>query len=304
MKFNNQSISIIIPNWNGRNLLEKYLPAVIAASQNAQIIIVDDNSTDNSVSFIKERYPEVQIVERKIRGGFATAVNEGVIAAIHDIVLLLNTDIEPTREFLEQLLQHFSNPSIFAVGCLDKSEEHGKEVERGRGILWWEKGFVVHKRGSIGQSDTDWVSCGSGAFKRSIWLTLGGLDTLFSPFYWEDIDISYRARKAGYTIKFEEKSVVIHRHEEGAIQSHFSQSYIKQIAFRNQLFFIWKNIDASLLVMHFLWLPIVIMKALVRFDYSFLLGFFRAVIILPKIIRKRVSLKKYWKVTDKKLLFK
>lgn len=297
------SVSIVLPNWNGKKLLEQYLPKVIEYSGDAEIIVSDDHSTDDSLEWLKEKYPTIRIVANPVHAGFAPTVNSGVASAAGDIVVLLNTDIEPTKGYLSKILDHFVESNVFAVGFLDRSLEHGQEITRGRGIMWWENGFVVHKRGETNASDTAWVSGGSGAFRRSIWVTLGGLDELFAPFYWEDIDLSYRAQKAGYSILFEPESVVIHRHEEGAIKQNYSDSQIKRIAFRNQLEFIWKNItSAQLLVNHLLHLPFLCLKTMIKGDGQFFLGFLSAFTRLPKIIVKRQQLHKLWKKSDEELL--
>mgnify|MGYP001581595392 CR=1 FL=1 len=135
----------------------------------------------------------------------------------------------------------------------------------------------MHRRGEIDKTDTDWGSCGSGAFRKSLWNELNGLDEIYNPFYWEDIDLSYRAKKRGYKIFFEPKSVVIHKHEEGAIKQKYSAEQIETISYRNQFLFAWKNMNSwRLWISHLLWLPYHFAKALVRGDFAFYLGFFYA----------------------------
>jgi len=279
------SVSIIIPNWNGIDLLKKHLPVVIKNSGNAKIIIMDDNSTDQSVSYIHTHFPDVSVIRKQVHEGFSSTVNKGVKEAKSDIVVLLNTDIEPEKGYLEPLLSRFSDNHVFAVGCLDKSMEHGNIVLRGRGIGWWEKGFYIHKRGDVGKSDTAWVSGGSGAFRRSMWNILGGMDELFNPFYWEDIDLSYRAVKNGYRILFEPKSIVCHYHEEGMIKSQYTPSQIQQIAYRNQFLFIWKNFgSAENLLAHIFFTPVRLFQAIIRSDWAMIRGYVQAVSKIPKLL--------------------
>lgn len=281
-------VSIVIPNYNGLKLLEKNLDQIIKRSDSAEIIIVDDGSTDDSVKFIKNNYPQVKIIQKLFNDGFATSVNLGVKAVTNDIFLLLNTDTLPKMGFLPPLLRHFSQKNVFAVGCLDKSYEAGKFVLRGRGIGSFYQGFLRHQRGEVNQTDTLWVSGGSGAFRKSIWENLGGLDEIYDPFYWEDIDLSYRALKSGYKILFEPNSHVEHQHQEGAIITGFSETRIKQIAYRNQFIFVWKNItDTAYLFNHCLWLPYHLVKALMRRDWQFIIGFGLALEKLTKIIKSK-----------------
>lgn len=289
-------VSIVIPNYNGAQLLEKNLPKVIKATrrakgaqlQNVEIIIVDDGSTDKSVGLVKNEFPHVKLVENTRNKGFASAVNTGVKQVRGEIIVLLNTDVTPEKEFLKPLLQNFRDEKVFAVGCLDKSVEDSKVIKRGRGVAWWERGFLVHKRGEVNKTDTFWVSGGSGAFRKSIWNKLGGMDELYNPFYWEDIDLSYRAQKAGYKILFEPKSIVIHKHDKGAIKSQFTPQQMKTIAYRNQFYFIWKNIDNTrMLVSHLLWLPLHFAQAVLRYDLPFFNGFAQALFNVDKVWKKR-----------------
>ncbi len=285
------NVSIIIPNYNGAELLKKNLTSVFDAARaykqgEVEIIVVDDSSTDGSVDFIKLQKNAIKLIENKKNLGFSSTVNCGVAEATGEIIILLNTDVAPEKNFLAPLVKHFSDPSVFAVGCMDKSIEDGKVVLRGRGIGKWQRGFLVHARGEVDKTDTLWVSGGSGAFRKSIWDKLGGFNKLYNPFYWEDIDLSYRAVRAGYKIMFEPKSIVVHKHEEGIIKRKYSQFQIKIIAYRNQFIFVWQNAkDFSLLLQHFFWLPYHFSKALTSFDFAFFLGFFQAFLLLPKVIQ-------------------
>ena len=268
-------ISVVIPNYNGVKLLEKNLPKVLDILKNykegkTEVIVVDDASTDKSVELLKRYKVGTLAIPKNL--GFSSAVNKGVSKAKGEIVVLLNTDVSPEKDFLRPLLGHFKDEKVFAVGCMDKSMENGKTVLRGRGLGKWEKGFLVHRRGEVDKTNTLWVCGGSGAFRKSIWEKLGGLNELYNPFYWEDIDLSYRALKSGYKIVFESQSIVTHEHEKGAIKSKYSEFQIKTIAYRNQFIFVWENAtDYSLQFLHFVWLPYHFLKALARRDTAFYL---------------------------------
>lgn len=296
-------MSIVIPNWNGKQLLEKNLPQTIAACKEAEeIIIVDDASTDNSVMLIKNKFPQIRLITKDINEGYSSAVNLGVKEAKGDIVVLLNTDVIPDKGFLSPLVSHFDDDRVFAVGCEDKSEENGVTVLRGRGQAAWKKGFFIHSRGEVDKTDTAWVSGGSGAFRKSIWDKLGGMDPLFNPFYWEDIDLSYRALKSGYKLVFEPKSRVIHRHEEGKILETYGKNEIERIAYRNQFIFIWKNLsDSDLILEHLIWAPIRLFQATVSGDTNMLMGFIGAFVRLPKIIISRKKQSSLWQKNDAKI---
>lgn len=300
-KFN---ISIVIPNWNGKELLEKHLPSVLKSMpKNSEIVVVDDGSIDHSVEILQSKFPQVVIVQKEIHEGFASSANAGVDASGGDIVVLLNTDIEPEVNFIEHLLVHFDDPKVFAVGCMDKSVEGEQVILRGRGQVRWHKGFYIHSKGKVNRSDTAWVSGGSGAFRKSIWEKLGGMDTLFNPFYWEDIDLSYRALKAGYKIFFESASVVIHKHEEGVIKKLYSKFQVRTTSYRNQFIFIWKNIsDSGFFLSHLFWTPFTLVKSIISGDFAMIVGFTWALFILPRVVKARRDQSRIWKISDRVIL--
>lgn len=273
---NPKNVSIVIPNWNGEALLKKNLEYVLKACEGSEVIVVDDGSTDGSVKLLTESFPGVKVISKANHEGYSGTVNTGVRQAAGDIVVLLNTDIRPRKDFLKALLPHFDDPKMFAVGCMDRSHEGKKVILRGRGIGLWKNGFFMHERGEVDKTDTAWVSGGSGAFRKRIWEELGGLDERFNPFYWEDIDLSYRAVRRGYKIAFEPESIVDHYHEEGKIKSEFSESEVRTIAYRNQFMFVWKNARPLQLFQHFVSLPLHMLRAIMRGDTNFLSGFVQA----------------------------
>lgn len=236
-------VSIVIPSFNTDFLLEKNLPVVLKASTNPgnnilEVIIVDDASKDKSASIVKEKFPTIRLFRHKINRGFSASVNTGVRSARGDLICLLNTDVLPSVDFLEKALPHFENPKVFAVSL--------NEI----GSYSWAKGsfrngFIEHEPGTKDDKPhfTFWVSGGSGVFRRSTWVHLGGMDEkLLSPFYWEDIDLCYRAMKRGYELLWEPEAKVEHKHESTIKQ--LSQSYVQRIRERNQLLFIWKNLTS------------------------------------------------------------
>jgi GT2 family glycosyltransferase len=240
------TVSVVIPNYNGEGLLGKNLPKVIEAKANPanhiiEIIIVDDASFDGSVAFLKKNFPEVKLIKHKVNRGFSSAVNTGVRMAKGDLIVLLNTDVIPEKDFLVATLPHFNDKNVFAVSLHEK------------GYFWAKAGFVngflSHSIG--GETDkphiTFWVSGGSGVFRRCQWIELGGMDEkLLSPFYWEDIDLSYRAAKRGLSIIWEPGSIVVHNHE--STMSKLSKKYVQRIRERNELLFTWKNITSNNLI--------------------------------------------------------
>lgn len=239
-------VSVVIPNLNGKELLEKNLPKLIEAKNYApnsifEIIIVDDGSWDDSVNFIKNKFPSVKLIRHKVNRGFSAAVNTGVRSAKGDLILLLNTDVLPEKDFLVNVLPHFDNPKMFAVSL------HEKGMGYAKGDFY--DGYIQLAPGEESNKfeNSFYVSGGSGVFSRSHWVSLGGMDEkLLSPFYWEDIDLCYRAAKRGLILGWEPKGVVEHHHE--STISKFPKSYVQKIRERNQLLCIWKNITSPALI--------------------------------------------------------
>src|SRR3989344_8156502 len=190
-------ISIVIPNWNGEDKLQKNIPKVLEAVKGnyfdeTEIIVVDDGSTDNSVEVIKNNFPNIVVIEKQKNSGFSSTVNLGVSKSQGEFVVLLNTDAVPQLGFLGFALRHFEDQNIFSVGC---------NTGGSFAIAKFKDGFFWHNQADEKPKQahkTLWVSGGSGVFRKSIWQELGGLDTIYDPFYEEDLDIGYRALKRGY----------------------------------------------------------------------------------------------------------
>ena len=311
------NISMVIPNYNGEEIIKKNLPKVLDSVKEykkgtIEIIIPDDASKDNSLEVIEAFISSIKdkhIIGKTIRntdrskGGFSANVNRGADLATGEILILLNSDVIPKKGFLESLLNHFTDENVFGVGCMDESIENGKTVLRGRGIGKWHKGFLQHSAGKLDKTNTLWVSCGSAAFRKLLWDRLGGLQNMYNPFYWEDIDLSYRAQKAGYKVIFEKESVVTHEHSKGAILTNYRPDSVRIIAYCNQFFFVWFNVtDWNLIVSHLFWLPYHLLNAIKGRDKTFILGFWKAVVQFPQMLTVRANNKKLFKITDKEIL--
>lgn len=310
----NNKIDIIIPNYNGADIMKKNLPLLLSIIKNMNeisIIIVDDASIredfeelERYLKKIKYKYhTPISLVRNDKNLGFSGTVNQGVSISHAEFVVMLNSDVVPEEYFIQKALPYLlDDENLFGVGFLEKSFEAGKTILRGRGLGFWKRGVLIHSRGEVNKTSTFWISGGSSLIRRSLFEELGGFDELYSPFYWEDIDLSYRAQKMGYSLLFGKESVISHYHNEGAIKKHYSMKDVTRVAYRNQFIFIWKNIsDFNLLLSHIIWLPYHIGKALWRRDWEFILGFIFAFILLPSIIKKKKEQSRYNVKKDKEL---
>jgi GT2 family glycosyltransferase/glycosyltransferase involved in cell wall biosynthesis len=241
--------SVIIPNWNGRDLLERYLPTVVEAAQdNAgnEVIVVDNGSTDGSAGLLRERFPTVKVVALECNQGFGGGSNAGVRAARNDVVVLLNNDMRVDHGFLGPLLEGFTDASVFAVSCqIFFSDPAKPREETGLTQGWWADGSLrVRHRDDPAVGDLYPCFYGGGgscAFDRAKFLELGGFDPLLAPFYLEDTDLGYLAWKRGWKVLYQPRSMVWHEHR-GTIGRRFTGRQIETILKKNFLLFCWKNI--------------------------------------------------------------
>ena len=296
----NLSVSVVIPTFNGRHLLEANLPAVIDAAPVSEVVVVDDASTDKTVEWLAEHYPNIKVVKHLKNLRFAMACNSGVNAARGEIVVLLNNDVKPQADFLPPLLEAFQDPSVFAVGCKERDFLSGQPQDQGRGCGAFKRGFMVHWRCEDQTKSTSlWAFGGSSAFRISMWQELGGMDPLFAPAYEEDRDICYRALKRGWQVRFAPLSVVEHQHETTNRQVLGDQA-IQIASFKNQFLLVWKNMtDPSYRLQHILWLPYHLLVTTIRSKGAFLTGFAQALGQSPQVRQKRDAEKPYVKVSDK-----
>lgn len=237
------TIDIIIPSFNGKYLLEKHLPEVIKNSDYLhKIIIIDNGSDDGTVAWLNKNYPEIIIVRNKTNLGFTKPINQGVVVSKSEYIVLLNNDVRPEKGYLKNILHFFEDKKVFAVSF--------NEVGSSWPLVKWD-GKIQFTRGEDKTKPhfSAWASGGSAIFKRSIWDKIGGMNEIYAPFYWEDIDIGYRAWKMGYKVIWDNESLVFHEHESTAKK--INPTYLSLIKQRNELLFTWINItDKDLLNSH------------------------------------------------------
>ena len=244
-----EAASVVIPNWNGRDLLARYLPSVVTAlagNPANEVIVVDNGSTDDSAAYVRANFPPVKLVALERNLGFGGGSNAGFREAKNDIVVLLNNDMRAEPGFLAPLLEGFADPAVFAVSCQIFFKDPDKiREETGLTQGWWQDG-ALRVRHRADAAVTGLFPCfygggGSCAFDRRKFLELGGFDELFAPFYFEDTDLGYMAWKRGWKVLYQARSVVHHEHR-GTIGKTFGEDFIQGAVKRNALLFAWKNI--------------------------------------------------------------
>lgn len=267
------SLSVVIPNYNGRDLLMRYLPLVEkAVGRGTEIVVVDDASTDDSVYLLWESFPHVQVVSRSTNGGFSKAVNDGIRATSGEFILLLNSDVQVTTGFLNTIIPLFDDNNVFSVSpavILPRIDDIDEGAKTGK---WHHGMFFAGQRQGVQNIMPILYATGCAAvYRRKMLDNLNGFDEAFSPFYYEDADLGYRAWKRGWKSIYQPGSTVYHQH--AASISRKPGGLVGRVKARNSLLFVWRNLeDQAMLRRHRLWLPLVIARRSAVGDYSFLQG--------------------------------
>jgi len=255
-------IAIVILNWNGEQLLKQFLPSVIENSKEADIYVADNASTDTSVSFVKTHFPSVKIIENQENGGYAKGYNEALKQIEADVFCLLNSDVEVTKHWLPPILNTFNNnpetviiqPKILdfknkaffeyagaAGGFIDK---YGYPYCRGRIFDTLEKDNGQY-------NDTTEIFWATGAclfIKSEHFKRLNGFDESFFA-HMEEIDLCWRAKNQGYSIKYVGDSTVYHVGGATLNAVNPKKTYLN---FRNSLYTLTKNAKGSLFFIIFI----------------------------------------------------
>ena len=254
-----KSISVVIPNYNGRHLLEQNLPSVYAALNNSrtdfEIIITDDCSTDSSIAFIRQNYPLVRLIINDKNQGFSASCNKGIALANKDLILLLNTDIELKKDFFESQFKYFDLPDTFGVMSKIIGAKDGETQDTARFLKY--SGFKIkannfyHLENEDFFTPTAYLSGANALIDTKKLKDIGGFDEIFSPFYCEDFELGLRAWRIGWKCYYDPKSYCIHDHS-STTKNYRTRNWVKAIFFRNRLFVHAIHLSSIRLVFWFL----------------------------------------------------
>jgi len=283
-------ISIVIPVYKNTEMFLANLMKNLSFFGENEIIIVNDDPETNLENLIKNNFPErkITIYQNSRNLGFSASVNKGIKIAKNNFIMLLNSDvILKNNSYIKVINRFTTNQSLFAVSF---AQEEKNKIIVGKNKIYWKDGFFQHKReNNLAFGYNAWAEGGSCFIDKNKFNSLGGFDEVFSPFYWEDIDLSYRAWKKGYQIVFDPEIVVEHHHE-STISKYFTKNKINQIAVRNQLIFIWKNISTrKLIINHYYHLILYFFSSLLNKRFYFVHGFFSAISKLFLIKKNNTS---------------
>ena len=218
------TIAIVILNWNGRKYLEKFLPSVLASSYpGRQVVVADNASTDDSVDFLRATYPEVRIIRLERNFGFAAGYNEALKQVQSDYYVLLNSDVEVERGWIEPVITLMEgNPGIGVCQPKIRMQANKGFFEYAGAAGGWldflgypfAKGRVFDvcepDEGQFDEMEPIFWASGAAMFVRAgLYHQLGGLDNYFFA-HQEEIDFCWRVQLAGYKVYSCPSSIVYH----------------------------------------------------------------------------------------------
>lgn len=250
-----KEIAIAILNWNGKHLLEEYLPGVILDSPEADIFVIDNASTDDSVQWMQENHPDVAIIELKKNGGYAGGYNEGLQFIHHEFVVLMNSDIATSPGWLVPILTALkNNPKIGACQPIIRADKRRTHFEyAGAAGGYMDKLGYAFCRGRIfdtleedqGQYNTTesifWATGACLVVRNEAFKNSGQLDTeLFA--HMEEIDLCWRMQLKGWEIKVINNSCVYHL---GGATLDSASPHKTYLNFRNNLCILLKNLPLN-----------------------------------------------------------
>jgi len=286
---------IVVLNYNGRELMAECLPSIIEAAQRARrstvVTVLDNQSTDDSVAFLRAQFPSVDIMPAKANR-ILFSYNEALAKMRESVVILLNNDIRVAHDFVDPLIDPFENDeNVFAVGsqCRDfdgKGFQGEKSIAGMRfGLFWTDSRYPGYERDKDRPSWTAQVAL--GAVDREKFLKLGGYDDLYFPGMWEDTDISFRAYRSGWHCLYEPRSVIYHK---GQVSFHkeYGSARRATIAYRNTFLFMWKNLSGLVCgISQLFWVPLRILFSFAKGNRELFLGLCQALPMRKIAIARR-----------------
>jgi GT2 family glycosyltransferase len=273
------SISVVIPNFNGKDLLETNLPLVYNALQisgisDFEIIIPDDASADSSVNFIKTNYPDIILVENEINKGFAGNTNSGIKRSQKDLVLILNSDVKLTDDYFSQILKYFDEPDTFGVtGRIigldsDKIQDGAKYPKYFFSSIASTTNYICKTRSSL---YSFFLTGANALIDRKKLIELGGFNELFNPYYGEDVDLGLRAWRLGYKCYYEHNAIC--RHPNSATIKKETPEKVKIISSRNKMYLHFIHLNGFELFFYQLKLILKVILRVLILDFTYLKSF-------------------------------
>jgi len=238
-----KTISVIIPNYNGRRLLQEYLPfnleVMAAMGADYEVIIVDDASKDDSVEFIRETYPGIKLIVNPENKGFSYTCNRGIEAARCALILLLNSDVKLTPGYFDQQWKYFLKWDTFGVmgRIIDMEGDHIQDAARVPKFNGFKlkTDYFYYSDNENDRLYTFYLSGANALIDAEKLKQIGGFYELFSPFYCEDMELSIRAWRLKWKCYYEHQSVCRHRMS-ASTKNYQTAKWVKSVYFRNRFY--------------------------------------------------------------------
>ena len=260
-----KKIAVVILNWNGAEMMRRFLPSVVAYSDEAEVIVADNGSTDHSIEMLRKEFPSVSLILLDRNYGFAEGYNKALEQLEHPYALLLNSDVEVTEGWLKPLLDYMeSHPNTAACQPKIRAQRHPSAFEHaGAAGGYMDSLGYPFCRGRImdvveednGQYDqvaqVFWATGAALMVRTDVYQQMGGLDGRFFA-HMEEIDLCWRMRCRGWKLVCVPQSVVYHVGGATLNKSNPRKTYLN---FRNNLTMLYKNLPDSELghVMRWRW---------------------------------------------------
>ena len=248
--------SIVIPNLNGRRWLPRCFEAIAAQElQPAEVVVIDDGSSDGSVEYLRAEHPDVRVIALGRNTGFAHAVNRGLEAARTELVALINTDVVLAPDWLARMVAALErDPGAASVACKMLDLRDPRRVYDAGDVL--RRDGACEQRGRFGRDDGRWnepgevfgACAGAAVYRRAAVLELGGFDERYFA-YIEDVDLALRLRLAGWRCRYE-PAVALHA---GGGSSHELPHGHQPLVARNTILLVAKAFPVR-------WLPLVLYR--------------------------------------------
>jgi len=291
------AISVVIVNWNRRALLHSCLRAVSHQTRPAaEVIVVDNGSTDGSAAMVRAEFPHVRVLELRENRGFAAANNLGIRMARGAWIALLNNDTEPEPTWLEELSRPLEQDAAvgFCASKLVRADGSGRLDAAGDEFLT--VGVAVKRgegqpEGCYGQSDEVFgASAAAALYRRELFEDVGLFDEAFTPAYHEDTDLNFRAQLLGYQCRYVPTAEVRHRVSATLGRQDPGVLYLRA---RNSWYVLVKNLPARLWMRY--GVEIVVYHMAVAGYYllvrprgaKYLHGWLAALTMLPRLLAQR-----------------
>jgi len=311
-----KNIAVVILNWNGAKYLKQFLPSVLDNSQEADVVVIDNCSSDESISLLNQEFPAVNVIQLDRNYGFAEGYNRGLANLEYEFFVLLNSDVEVPENWLAPQIKYLqSDPSLVACAplILSHAEQDCFEYAGAAGGYLDKDGFAFCAgrifyafEKNAGQYNSNrevfWASGAALTIKASAWKEVNGFDGTFFA-HMEEIDLCWRLKNRGYKIGVCGESKIYHI---GGGTLDRQSSFKTYLNFRNNLFLILKNHRSSALFPHILRRMILDGIAGIRFLFEGNFKYFLAVLkahfhFYAKFnyyLKLRKSEEKFWKTPN------